>query len=165
MTTTLQNRPGAGGFATPNDEDLTIRFTVTKTPEAAYAAILDVRRWWSENIEGETDVEGAEWIYHNEPIHYSKFRTAELVPGKRVVWDVIDTEMSFIADKGEWNGHRIVFDIAATAEGAEVTFTQVGLVPKLECYAICKSAWTGYITGSLRALILIDQGAPIRKAN
>ena len=41
-------------------ENLTIAFTVNNTPEEAFAAITNVRGWWSGQINGSTDELGAE---------------------------------------------------------------------------------------------------------
>lgn len=157
MTTTNDAPPTAG-------QDLTFTFTVDQTPEEAYAAITDPRAWWSENIEGSTDVLGATFIYHNEPVHRSVFRITELEPGRRVVWHVLENSLSFIEDQREWVGNDVVFDITATSDGTQVVFTQIGLVPAYECYEICKNAWGGYINGSLRALISRGKESPILEA-
>jgi len=148
-----------------NSPDFTSAFTVDQTPEEAFQAITDVRRWWSENIEGPTDELDGEFVFHNEPVHYAKFRVTELVPGKRVAWRVLENFMSFVDDKREWIGNEIVFDIARKGDKTEVLFTQIGLVPEYECYDVCSDAWGGYIKGSLRALIATGKGAPIPNAS
>ena len=122
-----------------------VKFTVGQSPTEAYAAINNVRGWWSENIEGATDKLG-EFVFHNEPIHMSRMRITELVPGKRVVWCVVDNFMSFVADKTEWIGNVIVFDIAQGDGETEVNFTQHGLVPDYQCFDLCSNAWGGFIT-------------------
>jgi Activator of Hsp90 ATPase homolog 1-like protein len=156
----------AGGDAgvAVKSPDFSSAFTVDETPDEAYEAINNVRGWWSENIEGPTDQMGGEFIFHNEPIHYSRMKVTELVPGRRVVWRVLENYMSFVDDKSEWIGNEIVFDIARKGDKTEVVFTQLGLVPDYECYEVCSNAWGGYIKGSLRALIATGQGSPIPKA-
>jgi hypothetical protein len=144
--------------------DFTTSFVVDQSPEEAYAAINNVRGWWSENIEGPTDEPNGEWVYHNEPVHVARFRVTELVPGRRVAWRVLENFMSFIDDRREWVGNDIVFDIARKGDKTEVTFTQVGLLPDHECYEICNNAWRGYINASLRSLIATGKGAPIPRA-
>ena len=89
--------------------------------------------------------------------------STELVPGKRVVWLVLDSSLSFIKNKKEWNGTRITFDIARKGDNTEVRFTHVGLVPDQECYGACSDAWGSYIRGSLRSLISKGKGAPNAK--
>ena len=61
-------------------QSFTTAFTVDKTPAEAFAAINNVRGWWSGNIEGSTDKLGEEWIYRYEDVHYSKQKITELVP-------------------------------------------------------------------------------------
>ncbi|MFY9804046.1 MAG: SRPBCC domain-containing protein [Candidatus Acidiferrales bacterium] len=146
--------------AMKKENNLTFVFTVDQTPQEAFAAINDVRGWWSGNIEGTTDKLGAEFTYRYKNIHYSKHKIAELIPGQKVVWLVLDSSLSFIEDKGEWNGTKITFDIAKKGRQTEVRFTHVGLVPEVECYDGCSNAWGSYINGSLRNLITRGEGQP-----
>ena len=76
-------------------DDLTYSFTVAQSPAEAFAAICDVRAWWSGDIEGRTDVFGAEWSYRVPDIHFSAFRITGLVPDRSVAWLVTDSWLSF----------------------------------------------------------------------
>jgi hypothetical protein len=139
--------------ATKTDQDLTLTISVDQTPQEAYEAINDVRAWWTGEIEGPTDELGGEFTYRYRPLHFSKHKIAELVPGKRVVWLIVDSRLEFVADKTEWTGTRVVFDIARNGDKTEVRFTHEGLEPANECYGDCSAAWTGYVRGSLKKLI------------
>lgn len=150
----------AGRRAAPT-ENFTCSFVTEKSREAIYAGILDVQGWWSENIEGDPGALGGAWVYDNLPVHRSLFRVTELVPGERVVWDVLENMLSFVADQSEWVGDRLVFEIAPEGAGHRLTFTQQGLTAADQCYAICDNAWTGYIAGSLRARIEVGKGSPV----
>jgi uncharacterized protein YndB with AHSA1/START domain len=143
-----------------HSENLTITFTVDATPDEAYAAITNVRGWWSGEIDGRTDAAGAEFTYRYQDVHRSTQRITELVPGKRVAWHVTDGYLAFVADKTEWTGTDITFDIAPADSGTEVRFTHVGLGPAEECFDSCSSAWHFYIATSLRNLIANGQGEP-----
>jgi hypothetical protein len=145
------------------DQRITYSFTVDQTPEEAFAAINDVRGWWSGNIEGTTDKLGAEWTYRYEDLHYSKQRITEMVPGRRVVWRVLDSHLSFVKDKTEWNDTTITFDIAKKGTKTEVRFRHVGIVPQVECFDACSDAWGSYINGSLRKLIVSGRGEPNKR--
>ena len=112
-----------------NEQNLTVAFTVDQTPEEAFAAINNVRGWWSGDIDGSTDTLGDEWTYRYKDIHYSKQRITEFVPGKKVVWLVVDGYLNFVEDKTEWKGTAITFEIAKKGDKTEVRFTHVGLVP------------------------------------
>jgi hypothetical protein len=141
----------------------TTTFMVDQAPEEAFTAINNVRGWWSGEIEGNTDKLNAEWIYRYKDIHYSKQRITELIPGKKIVWLVLDSYLKFVEDKTEWNGTKITFDIIKKGNKTEVRFTHVGLVPNYECYDKCSSAWGFYINESLRKFITTGKGQPNEK--
>jgi uncharacterized protein YndB with AHSA1/START domain len=144
------------------DPNFTATFMVDQTPEEVFAAINDVRGWWSGDIEGSTDRLGEEFTYRYEDVHYSRQKITELVPGHKVVWHVLDGYLNFTEDKTEWTGTDIVFDISRTDRGTEVRFTHMGLVPQFECFDKCSNAWGFYINGSLRRLITTGTGDPNR---
>jgi len=148
---------------TIKSEDLTISFEVDKTPGEIFKAINNVRKWWSGEIDGETDKLGDVWTYSYKDIHRSKQKITELIPNIKVVWHVIDSYLSFIEDKEEWNGTDIVFAIAKKGDKTEVRFTHVGLVPAIACYGECAPAWDFYINNSLRNLIINGKGDPNKK--
>ncbi|WP_249020158.1 SRPBCC domain-containing protein [Conexibacter sp. S30A1] len=141
-------------------QNFTTEFTVEQTPEQAFAAIVDVRGWWSGEIDGATDQLGAEFTYRYQNIHRSRQRITELAPGRRVVWEVTDAHLDFTDDPSEWVGSKIVFDIASEGDNTVVRFSHVGLTPEIECYEKCSSAWAFYINTSLMRLITVDEGAP-----
>jgi hypothetical protein len=143
-----------------NFQDFTATFTVDQRPEAVFAAINDVRGWWSGDIEGRTNTVGDVWTYRYMDIHCSKQRITELVPGKRVAWHVLDGYLDFTEDKTEWTGTDIAFDITEADGKTEVRFTHVGLTPEFECFDNCSNAWGFYIKDSLRELITSGQGQP-----
>ena len=105
-------------------------FIVDETPEEAFDAINNVRGWWSGNIEGNTNTLGDEWTYRCKDIHYSKHKMTELVPGKKLVWLVLDSYLNFIEDKVEWNSTKITFDITKKGDKTEVRFSHLGWFPK-----------------------------------
>ena len=133
--------------------DFSTTFTVDQPPAAVFAAVNDVRRWWTGDVEGSSSSVGDEFTYSYEDVHRSTQRVIELVPDARVVWLVTDAQLGFTADPGEWKGTEIVFDIAREGDRTEVRFTHVGLAPEVECFEACSNAWGYYINGSLRSLI------------
>lgn len=142
------------------DRSYTARFTVDQSPAQAYAAINDVRGWWSESIEGGSSRVGEKFKYHYEDLHRCEIQVREQIPNRRVVWHVLDNYFSFTEDRSEWKGTDIVFEIARKGEQTEIIFTHRGLVPEYECYDACSDGWGTYINGSLRALIATGKGHP-----
>jgi hypothetical protein len=148
-----------------SNESFTATFTVDRTPEEVFAAINDVRGWWSGDIDGATDQLGAEFTYRYADVHFSKQRITELVPGEKVTWLILDSYLSFAEDKTEWNGTTVTFHIAKQGGQTQVRFTHIGLVPAYECFDNCSNAWGFYIRGSLRDLITTGTGQPNDKEN
>ncbi|CAM3490723.1 SRPBCC domain-containing protein [Occultella aeris] len=141
------------------DQDYTTTIAVARAAEDVFADISDVGAWWGV-IEGRADAVGAEFVYEVPDIHYSKFRVTELVAGERIVWRVLDSRLTFVADEREWDGTEIHFDLAARSDGTDVTFTHVGLNPGGECYDVCSTAWQHFIERSLRTLLVTGTGMP-----
>jgi len=133
-----------------NDQSLSIGFTVDEDPEQVFAAINDVRSWWSGDIDGTTDEIGSEFTYTYEDLHHSTQRIIDLVPGRLVTWHVVEASIRFVEDETEWTNTVIRFDITPRGPRTEVRFTHVGLVPDSECFDSCSTAWTYYVGTSLR---------------
>jgi hypothetical protein len=143
-----------------HDHSFTTSFTVDQTPEQAFAAINNVRGWWSEDVKGGTEKPGDIFNYRFRDLHRCTIKIKSSVPGKRVVWHVLNNHFSFTQDKTEWKGTDIVFEISEKDGRTEVRFTHDGLVPDYECYEACSAGWTTYINGSLKALIATGTGEP-----
>lgn len=141
-------------------QSYTTSIMVDKSPETAFNAIKDFRAWWSEEIEGPTDRLNEVFVYHYKDVHISKMKLIASIPGKRLVYQVLDNQFSFTKDKSEWIGTKLVFDISVEDGQTKVNFTHEGLVPDYECYKVCHDAWGNYITVSLHALITTGQGKP-----
>lgn len=138
----------------------TTTFTVDRSPAEAFAAIIDPRGWWSEEIEGATSAVGDEFDYHMRDLHITKLRVTEVVPDRKVSWLVLDNHFAFTTDKSEWIGTTVTFEIAETGTGTEVRFTHHGLVSEYECFDVCVNAWGFYIGTSLPELIATGKGRP-----
>jgi Activator of Hsp90 ATPase homolog 1-like protein len=145
------------------DEYLTVTFTTDATPEAAFAAINNVRGWWSDDLEGESDKVGDVFTYSYVDIHRSTQKVTELVPGRKVVWHVLEGYLNFTADSAEWTGTDVVFDITREGDQTRVRLTHAGLTPQSECFEACSRGWGYYIGQSLPALIATGVGAPNRR--
>jgi hypothetical protein len=141
-------------------EIYTTSFTVDQSPEEVFAAVNNVRGWWSGEIDGNTDKPGAEFTYRYQDLHRSTQMITEFVPGKKVVWHIADARIEFVKHKTKWNGTDVVFEIARKGNKTELRFTHVGLSPDFECYGKCAGAWGFYINESLKSLITTGKGDP-----
>ena len=133
---------------------------VDQNPAMAFNAIKNFRAWWSEEIEGPTDRLNEEFFYHYKDIHLCKIKLIELVPDKKLVYQVVENQFNFTKDKSEWVDTKLIFDIKKDGDKTNIQFTHEGLVPDYECYNVCHDAWTGYIKQSLFKLITTGKGEP-----
>lgn len=147
------------------NKNLTITIPAGKDPIKAFGDINNVRGWWTENLEGNTEKLGDEFIVRFGDVHYSKQKLIEVVPGKKVVWLVTDSRLNFVKQQDEWTDTKISFDITDGDGETKITFTHIGLVPSIECYNGCSGAWTGYIADSLHELVTTGKGQPTLKEN
>jgi len=86
----------------------------------------------------------------------------EMVPYKKIVWQVIDCYLHWLNDKHEWNNTTLAWEISTTGNSTQINFTHVGLVPEIECYGSCIKGWDQYVKGSLK-LITEGKGLPEAK--
>lgn len=135
-------------------------FWVDHSAAEVFNAINNVRGWWSEQIEGNTQQVGVVWNYHYQDVHRCKMKIVELISNQKVVWEVLDNYFSFTKDKEEWKGNTLIFEIFEQGTKTQLTFTQQGLLPEHECYDICSNAWDTYIQKSLFNLITTGKGQP-----
>jgi len=146
-----------------NKQDFSINFLVDQSPKEAFEAINNVRNWWTEGVDGNTEKLNDEFSVQFWDVHYSRQKLIEIIPYTKIVWLITDSKLTFIADESEWTDTKIIFNIAKKGDQTEVRFTHIGLVPQIECYKDCTNAWSGYINGSLQGLIITGKGKPTTK--
>ncbi|MRG45247.1 SRPBCC domain-containing protein [Chitinophaga sp. SYP-B3965] len=142
------------------NKDFTTSFLVDQSPEEVFDAITNVRGWWSQNVKGGTAQLNDEFTYSYGDDHRCKMKLIEVVPGKKMVWKVLDNYFSFTKDKSEWIGDTINFEVSAKDGKTQLHFVHKGLVPDQECYDACYAGWSQYINGSLGNLITTGKGQP-----
>ena len=145
-------------------KNFTTTLLVSQTPTEAFDAINNVRGWWSEGVEGATRKLNDEFVYRHKDMHFSKQKLIEVIPGKKVVWLVTDSYLSFLKkEKSEWNDTKIIFEINEKDNQTEVVVTHQGLIPGVECFDACSNGWNYYLHESLLPLITTGKGRPDKK--
>lgn len=133
---------------------------VEQSPEEAFSSINKVTKWWSENLEGNTENLNDEFVIDWGQGNFVAFKIIESVPGKKVRWLVTDSNLHWLADKKEWSNTEMDFTISPADGKTRISFAHVGLVPEVECYDMCVKGWDQYFKGSLRELITTGKGQP-----
>lgn len=141
--------------------NFTTTFLVDRSREEVFNAINQVSDWWQGAIEGNTNMLNDEFTYKMKEHHYSKQKLVELIPYKKIVWLVTESKLNSFADKSEWTGTAITFEIETFNDQTQVKFTHVGLVPTIQCYGACSGAWEQLIQKSLFSLITTGRGTKV----
>jgi hypothetical protein len=142
-------------------KDFTTSIQVDKSPAEVFKAINNARGWWQGEITGKTDKLNDEFTYQVGDVHFSKQKIVELIPDKKIVWLVTESNLSFVSRRDEWTNTTIRFDIRSEAGKTKISFTHHGLVPAFECYGGCSGAWQSLIEKSLFSFITTGTGVKV----
>jgi len=146
-----------------NNKNLQISFFVDQPANEVFNAVSNIAKWWTENVKGNAQKLNDEFTVQFEDIHFSKQQLVEVVPNKKVVWLVTESDLSWLKNKQEWTDTRIVFEMTDQGNGTQFQFTHIGVTPGVECYNGCTSAWNQYVASSLFKLITTGKGQPEKK--
>ena len=141
-----------------SNSNFTLTLAVDQPAKQVYDAINNVAAWWHGEVIGNTNQLNAAFTYQMETFHFSTQKIVELVPNKKIVWLVTQSNLSFIKQTDEWTGTQIIFEIETVNNKTQVHFTHQGLVPSVECYGACSGGWTALIQKSLYSLITTGKG-------
>ena len=129
------------------------------SPAEAMDRISQVREWWTKGFEGQSERAGDTFTTRFGDTSVD-FEVAELVPGRKIVWKVVDCNLPFTRDRKEWKDTTVVWELSGDARRTTVSMTHHGLVPQVECYELCKTGWNFYVGESLRKLLTEGKGLP-----
>lgn len=79
-------------------------------------------------------------------------KVVELMPGKRVLWEVVD-------GPAEWIGAHVSFDLRQEGDFTIVLFAHRGWAEPVEFMSHCSTKWAVYLL-SLKQLLETGQGTP-----
>jgi hypothetical protein len=143
-------------------QDYKCSFTAAISAEEAMEHISDVQAWWAKHFEGNSSLLHDVFTvrFGGAAGTFVTFEITELIPGKKVVWYVTDCYLHWIADKHEWTGTSISWELGPAAEGTRITMTHHGLVPDAECFEDCRRGWDHHIKDSLVKYLTEQVGLP-----
>jgi len=121
-------------------------------PDEVYAALTTIdglSGWWTEDTEGETSVGGI--LRFRFDVGGFDMRVLELVPDKRVLWEVTD-------GPEEWIGTTVSWDLEQEGEYTVVLFAHEGWREPVEFMHHCSTKWAIFLM-SLKSLVETGKGA------
>ncbi len=122
--------------------DYTATIEVAQSPKQVFDAINDVTNWWSKDFEGSSTKLHDEFIINHPGQHYSKQKLIEVIPNKKIIWLVTESNMNWLKkDQSEWTNTKMIFDISTNGNKTILQFTHEGLFPEKECYNMCSKGW------------------------
>jgi len=128
----------------------------------AFDGISQVSSWWAKQFEGYSEsLHDVFTVRFGKDQTYVTFEITGLVPDKRVVWLVTHCNLHWIANKREWTGTSIVWEITPTGDGVRIDMTHRGLVPEVECFEDCQAGWNDHIGNSLKRYLTEHVGMPV----
>jgi uncharacterized protein YndB with AHSA1/START domain len=123
------------------------------TPEQTYEALttLDgLKGWWTEETTGATGL-GDVVAFRFERGGFD-MKINELVPGERVLWEVVE-------GPPEWVGTTVHWDLRREGDYTIVMFKHEGWREPVEFMHHCSTKWASYLL-SLKGLLEDGKGAP-----
>ena len=132
------------------NQDFQYSLTTSKKQNEVFAYLLNPKNWWlglfGETIEGNSKDINDEFSFRaGDGVHYSNQKLVEVETNKKIIWLVTESNLSYLKNTNEWAGTKICFDIEQEDNMTKITFTHKGLIPQIECYGSCSSAWTQYL--------------------
>jgi len=128
---------------------------IESSPEDVFARINNVPTWWATpafngTFEGQSQKLHDEFVVRFGTAHYSKQKLVEFILNKKIVWQVTDSQLSWIKNNTtEWTGTRMIFELDPKNNHTVLKFTHEGLIPEQECYANCVKGWDMLIRENL----------------
>lgn len=124
-----------------NKQDYHTAIVANVTPQEAFDKICRVSEWWATNFEGKSQKLNDIFTVRFGNGDMYKLEIVEIAPNKKVVWQVIDSNQTWHPDNTEWTGTKIVWEISSQKDAIQIDMTHLGLVPKFECYDMCRQGW------------------------
>jgi uncharacterized protein YndB with AHSA1/START domain len=144
---------------TDTGKDFESTKTFSAPPEEVLAALRTVESitsWWGPTT-GSAEMGATFEVSFQEHKQVIVLHVEPTEEGQ-VAWTVKETPLT-----PEWVGTSIVFDVAASGDGATLHFRHHGLTPQLECFDMCHAGWTHYLA-SLVSYVETGEGQPSRNA-
>ena len=103
-----------------------VAIELTKSPNDVFNSLINLKKWWPEDFDGEDIKLNSEFVFTTGDSHYSKNKVVEFVPNEKLVW--LTTESIRKSDNYDWTGTKFIFELTPTANNTKLKFTYDGVV-------------------------------------
>ena len=134
--------------------DILHRVGIKSTTATVYEALTTIeglRGWWTDDTSGQTQTDGVIAFRFGAAGGFD-MKVLEQLPGKRLLWLVVD-------GPAEWIGTKVSFDLHQEADYAVILFKHEGWKEPVEFMHHCSTKWATFLL-SLKSLIETGKGAP-----
>jgi hypothetical protein len=142
-------------------QDYQTSITAHITPKEALDKISRVSEWWSTNFEGSSQKVNDIFTVRFGSGDKFKVKVSECIPDKKIAWQVMDSNQSWVANVTEWTGTKILWEVSVQKDGTRINMTHIGLVPSIECYSKCILGWDYLLQKSLLRFLTENKGLPV----
>jgi uncharacterized protein YndB with AHSA1/START domain len=140
-------------------DDYRLVLPLEASPARVFEAVTTqagVAAWWTPDCAVGARPGDALEVRFPEADFFARFRIARLVPDALVEWECVDSlhpAAAGYANRRDWVGTKVRFELAPAGDGTTLTFTHEGLRPALECNATCRDGWWHYLLQGLRPYV------------
>jgi hypothetical protein len=142
------------------NQDYQGSFTANIPPREALEKISRVSEWWSNNFEGKSQKLNDVFTVQFKSGDMYKVKVSEIIPNKKIIWEVIDAYQGWVKLPTEWVGTQIIWEVIPQKDSVEVKMMHSGLVPELECFDTCTKGWNYLMLESLSKFLNEGKGHP-----
>jgi hypothetical protein len=128
--------------------------------ETAFKAITqNISEWWAKDFKGKADQLNACFTVRFGKT-FGEMKIVELIPNKKITWQVIDNFLDLFHNKKEWLGTSLEWEFASVGNSTAIKMTHAGLTPDKECFKDCQNGWDFFIKQSLQKFLSEGKGIP-----
>lgn len=136
---------------------------ISTTANEAFDAITkSIDKWWGK-VSNPIEKEGDTFKISFGPRSFWEFEVIKLTPNKSMQWQCITSNQNHNIDgmDEEWLGTIMKWSIEEEHDGGILLkFEHDGLLPHFACYSVCSSAWSNFVTVSLKNYLETGAGNP-----
>ena len=103
-----------------------VEIELAKSPNEVFNHLINLKKWWPEDFEGEDIKLNSEFVFTTGDSHYSKNKVVEFVPDKKLVWLAIEGLRK--TDNYDWSGTKMIFELIPKGNNTILKFTYDGIV-------------------------------------